>query len=48
MFDLFLTQFGTGDGVLNYYLFNWRTAPLAGMTEVGDIPAGRGVGIVML
>jgi glycylpeptide N-tetradecanoyltransferase len=41
-------QFGPGDGFLNFYLYNWRTAPLAGMNPVGDIPAGKGVGIVML
>ncbi|EMD38301.1 hypothetical protein CERSUDRAFT_113468 [Gelatoporia subvermispora B] len=41
-------KFGTGDGVLNYYLYNWRTAPLAGMSPIDDVPAGRGVGVVML
>ncbi|CDO72929.1 hypothetical protein BN946_scf185002.g114 [Trametes cinnabarina] len=25
-------KFGQGDGLLNFYLYNWRTAPLAGMT----------------
>jgi len=41
-------KFGVGDGHLNYYLYNWRTAPMAGMEPVGDIPAGRGIGVVML
>ena len=41
-------QFGVGDGILNYYLYNWRTAPLAGANPVGDISAGQGVGVVML
>ena len=41
-------QFHTGDGMLNYYLYNWRTAPLAGMTAVDGVPAGKGIGIVML
>ncbi|OSD08620.1 N-myristoyl transferase [Trametes coccinea BRFM310] len=41
-------KFGQGDGLLNFYLYNWRTAPLAGMNAVGDTPAGRGVGVVML
>ncbi|EJD02399.1 N-myristoyl transferase [Fomitiporia mediterranea MF3/22] len=46
----FLTdlKFGQGDGLLNYYLYNWRTAPLAGMNEAGGVPAGKGVGVVML
>ncbi|KAF8485618.1 N-myristoyl transferase [Gautieria morchelliformis] len=41
-------KFGSGDGLLNYYLYNWRTAPLAGVEAIGDVGAGRGVGIVML
>ncbi|EMD38921.1 hypothetical protein CERSUDRAFT_47559 [Gelatoporia subvermispora B] len=41
-------KFGPGDGVLHYYLYNWRTAPLAGMTTVDGVPAGRGIGVVML
>ena len=41
-------QFGPGDGLLNFYLYNWRTAPLSGVTAVGDTPAGKGVGVVML
>jgi glycylpeptide N-tetradecanoyltransferase len=45
---LTLRQFGSGDGLLNYYLYNWRTAPLAGVEAIGDVGVGRGVGIVML
>lgn len=41
-------QFGVGDGFLNFYLYNWRTAKLAGMSSEGSIPAGKGVGVVML
>ncbi|KAI8989663.1 N-myristoyl transferase [Trametes punicea] len=41
-------KFGQGDGLLNFYLYNWRTAPLAGLSAVGGTPAGRGVGVVML
>ncbi|KAG8791200.1 glycylpeptide N-tetradecanoyltransferase [Serendipita sp. 399] len=41
-------KFGSGDGLLNYYLYNWRTAPLAGIESVDGVPAGRGIGVVML
>ncbi|KAG6832335.1 hypothetical protein H0H87_001976 [Tephrocybe sp. NHM501043] len=41
-------KFGVGDGLLNFYLYNWRTAPLAGMNSEGGVPAGKGVGVVML
>ncbi|KAF9265466.1 N-myristoyl transferase [Marasmius fiardii PR-910] len=41
-------KFGKGDGLLNFYLYNWRTSPLAGVNAVGDVPAGRGVGVVMV
>ncbi|KAF9013912.1 N-myristoyl transferase [Cyathus striatus] len=41
-------KFGVGDGFLNFYLYNWRTAPLAGMNPEGGVPAGKGVGVVML
>lgn len=41
-------QFGAGDGLLNYYLYNWRTAPLSGLHPQGGLTAGRGVGVVML
>jgi glycylpeptide N-tetradecanoyltransferase len=41
-------KFGVGDGFLNFYLYNWRTKPLSGMKTEGDVPAGKGVGVVML
>ncbi|KAI0724001.1 N-myristoyl transferase [Cerioporus squamosus] len=41
-------RFGQGDGILNFYLYNWRTPPLAGLTATGGVPAGRGIGVVML
>ncbi|KAF8643899.1 hypothetical protein AX16_008915 [Volvariella volvacea WC 439] len=41
-------KFGVGDGRLNFYLYNWRTAPLAGMEAVDGVSAGKGVGVVML
>ncbi|CAK5264619.1 unnamed protein product [Mycena citricolor] len=41
-------KFGPGDGYLNFYLYNWRTAKLAGMTAEGDTKPGKGVGVVML
>jgi len=41
-------KFGLGDGMLNYYLYNWRTAPLAGISAVDGVPAGKGIGLVML
>ncbi|KAH9952126.1 N-myristoyl transferase [Amylocystis lapponica] len=41
-------KFGLGDGMLNYYLYNWRTAPLAGVTSVGGVAPGKGIGLVML
>jgi len=41
-------KFGVGDGILNFYLYNWRTAPLAGMNAEGGTSAGKGVGVVML
>ncbi|KAJ7285742.1 N-myristoyl transferase [Mycena rebaudengoi] len=41
-------KFGVGDGHLNYYLYNWRTAKLAGLTAEGGVKAGQGVGVVML
>ncbi|KAF8077857.1 N-myristoyl transferase [Lyophyllum atratum] len=41
-------KFGLGDGILNFYLYNWRTAPLAGMNSEGGVAPGKGVGIVML
>ncbi|KAI9441266.1 N-myristoyl transferase [Lactarius indigo] len=47
---LFLQElkFGSGDGLLNFYLYNWRSKALAGMSHAEDRTAGRGVGVVML
>ncbi|CCO26015.1 glycylpeptide N-tetradecanoyltransferase [Rhizoctonia solani AG-1 IB] len=45
-------NFGQGDGYLNYYLYNWRTAPLEGFVaqpvNEGGKGIGRGIGVVML
>ncbi|KAF7305084.1 Glycylpeptide N-tetradecanoyltransferase [Mycena kentingensis (nom. inval.)] len=41
-------RFGEGDGFLNFYLYNWRTARLSGLKQEGDVPEGRGIGVVML
>jgi len=41
-------KFGAGDGLLNFYLYNWKTAPLAGVNPVSGVKAGRGIGVVML
>jgi len=41
-------KFGAGDGLLNYYLYNWRTTPLAGMEGKDGIMPGKGVGVVMI
>jgi len=41
-------KFGAGDGLLNFYLYNWRTSPLAGIDPIGIVKAGTGVGVVML
>ncbi|KAI9767132.1 MAG: glycylpeptide N-tetradecanoyltransferase [Geoglossum simile] len=51
--SLFLEQqkFGAGDGQLHYYLYNFRTAPLAGGVDANnnvDEKGGSGVGVVML
>ncbi|KAF5347878.1 hypothetical protein D9757_013416 [Collybiopsis confluens] len=48
--DLFLkeSRFATGNGFLNFYLYNWRTAPLAGMRAENGVPIGRGIGVVMV
>jgi len=40
-------KFGTGDGLLNFYLYNWRTPTMAGGTAADDVEAGS-VGVVML
>ncbi|KAJ7774485.1 N-myristoyl transferase [Mycena maculata] len=41
-------KFGVGDGYLNFYLYNWRTAKLAGLMDEDGVKAGKGVGVVML
>ncbi|KAJ2913440.1 hypothetical protein MD484_g6978, partial [Candolleomyces efflorescens] len=41
-------KFGVGDGLLNFYLYNWRTSPLAGMNGEGGVSPGKGIGVVML
>jgi hypothetical protein len=41
-------QFGAGSGMLNFYLYNWRTAPLSGYQGTGGVAEGQGVGVVML
>jgi glycylpeptide N-tetradecanoyltransferase len=48
---LFLEEqkFGRGDGLLHYYLYNWRTSPIAGGTEPSTTGDSEGaLGIVML
>ncbi|KAF4603821.1 glycylpeptide N-tetradecanoyltransferase [Pleurotus pulmonarius] len=41
-------KFGVGDGFLNFYLYNWRTKPFAGLNGVDGVPPGKGIGVVML
>jgi len=41
-------KFGQGDGFLNFYLYNWRTMPLAGIKSEAGVSAGKGIGVVML
>jgi len=41
-------KFGAGDGLLNYYLYNWRTTPVAGMEGRDSVGPGKGVGVVMI
>ncbi|KZT56406.1 N-myristoyl transferase [Calocera cornea HHB12733] len=42
-------KFGKGDGLLNFYLYNWRTPPLEGHNPLdGGKGVGRGIGVVML
>ena len=44
-------KFGAGDGLLHYYLFNWRTKHiLGGIKPDGkvDVENESGVGLVML
>ena len=50
---LFIEQqkFGAGDGQLHYYLYNYRTAPVAGGVDsknVVDASKRGGVGVVMV
>ncbi|KAI9747449.1 MAG: glycylpeptide N-tetradecanoyltransferase [Lichina confinis] len=50
---LFLTEqkFGPGDGRLHYYLYNYRTAPIAGGVDDREDPDEKhrsGIGVVML
>ncbi|EJD54664.1 N-myristoyl transferase [Auricularia subglabra TFB-10046 SS5] len=47
--DYFLDdlKFGKGNGILNHYLYNWRTQPLAGIEAAGEHDVGRGMGVVM-
>ncbi|OAT06120.1 glycylpeptide N-tetradecanoyltransferase [Blastomyces gilchristii SLH14081] len=50
---LFLEQlkFGAGDGQLHYYLFNYRTAPIAGGVNEKNLPDERkrgGVGVILV
>lgn len=50
---LFLEQlkFGAGDGQLHYYLYNYRTAPMAGGVDAKnavDASKRGGVGVVMV
>jgi len=50
---LFLEEqkFGAGDGQLHYYLYNYRTAPIAGGVDAKNHVDERymgGVGVVML
>lgn len=44
-------KFGAGDGCLNFYLFNYRCAPIAGGLNEKNLPDESrrgGVGIVLL
>lgn len=44
-------KFGAGDGQLHYYLFNYRTAPIAGGVDSNNEPDERkrhGVGVVLV
>ena len=52
--NLFLGEqkFGAGDGQLHYYLYNYRTAPIAGgidgNSQYASEGAASGIGMVML
>ena len=44
-------KFGAGDGQLHFYLYNWRTPPVAGGVDKHNQPDEKmrgGVGLVML
>lgn len=44
-------KFGAGDGMLHYYLYNWRTRPVAGGIDKKNLPNAEyrgGNGMVML
>lgn len=44
-------KFGAGDGQLHYYLYNYRTAPIAGGVDAkNNVDATRrgGIGVVMV
>jgi glycylpeptide N-tetradecanoyltransferase len=44
-------KFGAGDGLLHYYLFNYRASPIPGGTgkdNKADPATKNGVGMVML
>lgn len=45
-------KFGPGDGQLHYYLYNWRTSPVAGgvdkKTMMPDEKMRGGIGVVLL
>lgn len=44
-------KFGPGDGLLHYYLYNWRTAPISGgidKNNMPDVKSRNGIGMVLL
>jgi glycylpeptide N-tetradecanoyltransferase len=44
-------KFGAGDGQLHYYLYNWRTPPIAGGVDKRNLPDEKqrgGIGMVLL
>jgi glycylpeptide N-tetradecanoyltransferase len=44
-------KFGAGDGQLHYYLYNWRTPPIAGGVDKRNLPDENqrgGIGMVLL
>ncbi|KAG6810378.1 hypothetical protein H0H92_012112 [Tricholoma furcatifolium] len=40
-------KFNEGNGRLNYYLYNWRTAVLSGMQSGGGVAPGKELGVIM-